>query len=38
MISALGVLVILGLMSNVFSAHMRLEFLYAEKDAQDSDW
>lgn len=35
MISALGVLVILGLFSNVFSAHMRLEYAYANRNAQE---
>lgn len=34
-ISALGVLVILGLLASVFSAHMRLESAYSTKDAQD---
>jgi type II secretory pathway component PulK len=35
MLSALGVLVILGLLSNAFSAHMRLAYAYAMRDAQD---
>ena len=35
MLSALGVLVILGLISSVFSAHMRLQSAYSFKDAQD---
>jgi len=35
LLSALGVLVLLGLMSHAFSAHMRLEFAYAMRDAQE---
>lgn len=35
MISALGVLLILGLLTGVFSAHMRLQSAYSAKDAQD---
>jgi DNA uptake protein ComE-like DNA-binding protein len=35
MISALGVLVILGLLATVFSAHMRLQSAYSSRDAQE---
>lgn len=35
MISALGVLVILGLLASVFSAHMRLQAAYSAKDVQE---
>jgi type II secretory pathway component PulK len=35
LLSALGVLVILGLLSHAFSAHMRLEFAYAMRDSQE---
>ena len=35
MLSALGVLIILGLLSNAFSAHMRLAYAFAMKDAQN---
>ena len=35
MISALGVLVILGLLASVFSAHMRLQSAYSARDAQE---
>ncbi len=35
LLSALGVLVVLGLLSNVFSAHMRLEYAYANRNAQE---
>lgn len=34
-LAALGVLVILGLLSSVFSAHMRLEAAYSARDAQE---
>lgn len=35
MISALGVLVILGLLSSAFSAHMRLQSAYTSRDSQE---